>query len=52
MTIELLNLDNLIKYLYAFFIGTFFIVYLLKIPNLLTGANDLIKEYYYDNFSQ
>jgi len=50
MKLELLQLDNLIKYLYAFFIGTFIVVYLLKIPNLLTGANDLIKEYYYDNF--
>ena len=51
MKLELLQLDNLIKYLYAFFIGTFVVVYLLKIPNLLTGANKLIKEYYYDNFT-
>ena len=50
MKLELLQLDNLIKYLYAFFIGTFVVVYLLKIPNLITGENDLIKEYYYDNF--
>jgi hypothetical protein len=50
MKLELLELDNLMKYLYAFFIGTFVVVYLLKIPNLITGENDLIKEYYYDNF--
>lgn len=50
MNLKLLQVDNILKYLYAFFIGTFIIVYLLKIPNLLTGANDLIKEYYYDNF--
>ena len=52
MKFELLQFDNFIKYLYAFFIGTFIIVYLLKIPNLLTEADDLIKEYYYDNFIQ
>tara|TARA_B110000114_G_C15040133_1_gene376664 strand:- start:186 stop:623 length:438 start_codon:yes stop_codon:yes gene_type:complete len=50
MNLDLLKENNIIKYLYAFFIGTFIIVYLLKIPNLLTGANNLIKEYYYDNF--
>ena len=49
---ELLQLDNFTKYLCAFFIGTFFIVYLLKIPNLLTNANHLINEYYYENFIQ
>lgn len=49
---ELLQVDNFIKYLYAFFIEAFIVVYLLKIPNLLTGADDLIKEYYYDNFIQ
>ena len=52
MKLELLQIDNFIKYLYAFFIGAFIIVYLLKIPNLLTGADDLLKEYYYDNFAQ
>lgn len=52
MNFELLELHNLTKYLCAFVIGTIIIVYLLKIPNLLTGANDLIKEYYYDNFIQ
>ena len=52
MNFDLLKLHNIIKYLYAFFIGTFIIVYLLKIPNLLTGADDLINEYYYDNFIQ
>ena len=52
MKLELLQVDNFIKYLYAFFIGAFIIVYLLKIPNLLTGADDLLKEYYYDNFAQ
>tara|TARA_B100001094_G_scaffold312866_1_gene350015 strand:+ start:567 stop:1007 length:441 start_codon:yes stop_codon:yes gene_type:complete len=52
MKFDLLNSHNLIKYLYAFFIATFIIVYLFKIPNLLTQANHLIKEYYYDNFIQ
>ena len=52
MNFDLLKLINIIKYLYAFFIGTFIIVYLLKIPNLLTKADDLINEYYYDNFIQ
>ena len=51
MKLELLQFDNFIKYLYAFFIGAFIIIYLLKIPNLLTGADDLLKEYYYDNFA-
>lgn len=50
MNLDLLKKKNILKYLYAFFIGTFIIVYLLKIPNLLTGANNLIKEYYYNNF--
>tara|TARA_B100001175_G_C19289788_1_gene532964 strand:- start:278 stop:718 length:441 start_codon:yes stop_codon:yes gene_type:complete len=49
---ELLQVDNFVKYLYAFFIGAFIVVYLLKIPNLLTGADDLLKQYYYDNFIQ
>ena len=52
MELELLQLDNLTKYFYAFHISTFIIVYILKIPNLLTGADDLIQEYYYDNFIQ
>ena len=52
MNFDLFKLNNIIKYLYAFFIGTFIIVYLFKIPNLLTHADDLIKEYYYDNFIQ
>ena len=52
MNLDLLKINNIVKYLFAFFIGTFIIVYLLKIPNLLTGANTLIKEYYYDNFVQ
>ena len=51
MKLELLQFDNFIKYLYAFFIGAFIIIYLLKIPNLLTGADDILKEYYYDNFA-
>ena len=52
MNLKLLEFDNILKYLYAFFIGTFIVVYLLKIPNLLTGANDLIEEYYYNNFAE
>ena len=52
MNFDLLKSHNIIKYLYAFFIGTFIIVYVFKIPNLITGADDLINEYYYDNFIQ
>ena len=52
MNLDLLKIDNILKYVIAFCVGTFIIVYLLKIPNLLTGANTLIKEYYYDNFVQ
>ena len=51
MNLDLLKIDNILKYVIAFCVGTFIIVYLLKIPNLLTGANKLIKEYYYDNFT-
>ena len=50
MSIDLFKIDNFLKYRISFSVGIFIIVYLLKIPNLLTGANDLIKEYYYNNF--
>ena len=43
MNLDLLKIDNILKYVIAFCVGTFIIVYLLKIPNLLTGANKLIK---------
>jgi hypothetical protein len=29
---------------------TIIFIYIFKIPNLITNANKLIKEYYYDNF--
>tara|TARA_Y100000389_G_C17339778_1_gene452657 strand:+ start:189 stop:587 length:399 start_codon:yes stop_codon:yes gene_type:complete len=29
---------------------TIIFIYILKVPNLITNANKLIKEYYYDNF--
>ena len=51
MNLDLLKIDNFLKYRISFSVGIFIIVYLLKIPNLLTGANKLIKEYYYDNFT-
>ena len=50
MSIDLFKIDNFLKYRISFSVGIFIIVYLLKIPNLLTGADDLIKEYYYNNF--
>ena len=50
MNLDLLKIDNILKYAVAFYVGTFIIVYFLKIPNLITGADNLIKEYYYDNF--
>ena len=50
MSIDLLKIDNILKYRISFSVGIFIIVYLLKIPNLLTGADNLIKEYYYNNF--
>ena len=29
---------------------TIIFIYIFKVPNLITNANKLIKEYYYDNF--
>lgn len=44
---------NVIKHIVAYFTSlilvTVFVIYILDLPTFLTGANDLIKEYYYDN---
>jgi hypothetical protein len=44
---------NLIKHIFAYFTSlilvTVFVIYLLDLPTFLTGANELIKEYYYDH---
>jgi hypothetical protein len=44
---------NLIKHVFAYFTSlilvTVFVIYLLDLPTFLTGANELIKEYYYDH---
>lgn len=37
-------------YTYAFCIGFILIVYVLKIPELITSEKSLIKYYYYENF--
>lgn len=38
------------KYTIAFFTTLFLIVYVLKIPQNLTGQIQLVREYYYKNF--
>ena len=37
-------------YTYAFCIGFILVVYVLKLPELITGNKNLIQYYYYDNF--
>ena len=37
------------SYFFSYCILTLIIVYVLKIPNLITGQTELIKEYYYTN---
>lgn len=43
----------ILKHVFAYFTSltlvTVFVIYLLDLPTFLTGANDLIKEYYYDH---
>lgn len=42
---------DLISYIISISVTLLVVTYLLKIPNLLTNNNDIIKEYYYDNFT-
>jgi hypothetical protein len=42
-------LKHILAYLTSLTLVTVFIIYLLDLPTFLTGANDLIKEYYYDH---
>ena len=37
-------------YTFAFCIGFILVVYVLKLPELITGNKNLIQYYYYDNF--
>lgn len=43
----------ILKHIFAYFTSltlvTVFVIYILDLPTLLTGADDLIKEYYYDH---
>lgn len=45
--------NNTFKHIFAYFTSlilvTVFIIYQLNLPGYLTGAHDLIKEYYYDH---
>lgn len=46
-------LKNILNYTMAYFFTMFLVVYLLKIPfklNAYDGDNDLVKEYYIDNY--
>lgn len=38
------------KIFFSSLIVTFFLIYMFKLPNLITNADKLIKEYYYDDF--
>lgn len=38
------------KIFYSSLIVTIVLIYILKLPNLITNADKLIKEYYYDDF--
>lgn len=40
------------SYLISFCITTLLAVYILKLPNKITGATELVKVYYYDNSVQ
>lgn len=48
------NLDHYIKpvfiYLFSLISVTTILVYVLDLPNLLTNASHLVKQYYYTNF--
>ena len=43
--------DYFISYLMACFVSLFFIVFLFRIPQLLTNNSKLVHEYYFKNFS-
>ena len=43
------NANNIIIYLISLSITTLVYVYILHLPERLSGANDLVKHYYYDN---
>ena len=43
------NANNIIIYLISLSITTVVYVYILHLPERLSGANDLVKHYYYDN---
>ena len=36
-----------ISYIIAFSLVNLFLVYLLNLPTIITGANNLVQEYYY-----
>ena len=44
-----MNNANIIIYLISLSITTVVYVYILHLPERLSGANDLVKHYYYDN---
>lgn len=40
---------ELLSYFISYCIGTLIIVYVFKLPNIITGKTELVKEYYYTN---
>lgn len=45
-------LSNLIKFLIAFCSGIFIITYLIRLPFILANNNEIVNEYYIENFIQ
>ena len=41
---------NLLIYIISFCSGIFIITYLLKVPHLITGNNEIVNQYYLSNF--
>lgn len=51
MVMNLNEISTVINiYTYAFSIAFILIVYVLKIPELITGGKNIVKYYYYENF--
>jgi hypothetical protein len=40
-------MNQYISYIIAFSLVNLFLVYLLNLPTIITGANNLVQEYYY-----
>lgn len=52
MSLSSVITDDIKSYTAGFFAATILVVYVLKIPERITGASKLVNEYYYDNAAQ